>query len=457
MPTPNQLSISNFQNNLVLNGLDMPDRIQMVWDISGQWNTLTWLTDRLSRQRSRQIVGLDGKFEKPIIGRNNVITAIAGNVLNGNGSLTVTFTDPTYNLFRLNRVVLDSNNFEGRVISTSPGTVTIEPLGNPAVFVAATHFASGFIKDGWDASINMGSTGSTPLYEYPDYVFNYTSISRGTTDWFRRNMNQTWVRTSKDGKFWWSSIDVNAITQFAKDIEIKSWEGVRSQTTSLNGGVVNQSGGLLWAIKDPVRGGVVKPMSNNPTKADLEDFIMEVAARQAVPNVKLIGLAGQGMMANIQTNMTQDFIIHSGTYNTFGGATVSGIDVREYQIAGVSLAIIPCTYFNDRERFPELSTIPGVIGTKRGNDLVILDEGMFPVIGGGEAPALERCYFGDQDIVYGYLNGIGMQGGGAPLSMAGQTFNQIVSNRDSVQFEIYSDCCPVDAIAQRMGYMFLTN
>lgn len=455
MPTPNQLSTQNFQDNLILNTLDMPDRIKKVWDISGGYNTLTMLTDRLSKQRSRQIVGLNGKFEKPIIGRNNVIQPIAANVLNGNGTLTVFFVDPNYNLFRLNRVVLDSNDFQGRVINTAAGQVTIEPLGNPTVFVAATHFASGFIKDGWDASINMGSASATPLYEYPDYVYNYTSISRGTADWFRRNQNQTWVEY--EGKFWYSSIDIMAIKQFAKDEEFKAREGVRAQINSINGGVVNQSGGIYWAIKDPIRGGVVKPMSNNPAKADLEDFIMEIAARQAVPNVKLLGLAGQGMLANLQTNMTQNFIEQSGTLNTFGGVQVKGINVMTYSIAGVTIDFILDSYVSDRERFPELSTIPGVIGTKRGNDLLILDEGSFPVIGGGEAPALERCYFGDKDIVYGYLNGIGMQGGGAPISMAGQSFNQIVSSRDSIQFEIYSDCCPCDAIAQNMGYMFLTN
>lgn len=459
MPTPNQLSTQNFDNNLLLNALNKPDRLKRVWDISGGYNTLTMLIDQLSGSKSRRVYGMDGKFEKYIIGRNNVIQPILNNVLNANGTLTVNFTDPTYNLFRIGRTVLDSNNFEGRTVQVGAGFVVIQPLANPAVFVAATHFPAGsFIKDGWDSSINQGSTGSTSLYEYPAPIFNYTAVTRGNADWFRRNESSTWVEIA--GKYWYSSIDLMAARQFAKQEEFRAREGVRSQTTSLLGGVVNQSGGIYWAIKDmgnEGRGGVVKPMSNNPAKADLEDFIMEIAARSTSPNTELIGLVGQGAMANIQTNMTQNFIQYAGELNTFGGKTVKGIDVRIYSIAGVTLKLILDPYVSDRERFPELSTIPGVTGTKRGNDILILDEGSFPVVGGGSAPAIERCYFGEQDIVYGYMNGIGMQGGGMPLTMNGMTFKQIVSNRDSVEFMCYSDSCPADAVATNMGYLFLTN
>jgi len=463
MPTPNQLSNQNFDNNLLLNLLNMPDRVKKVWDISGGYNTLTMLVDQLSGSKSRRIYGMDGKFEKYIIGRNNVIQPINGiSVLNGNGTLTVTLADPAYNLFRVGRTVLDSNNFEGRVITAAAGSVIIQPLANPAVFVAATHFngalAGGcFIKDGWDSSINQGSTGSSSLYEFPSPIYNYTAVTRANADWFRRNESATWVENA--GKYWYSSIDVFAAQQYAKQEEFRAREGVRSQTTSLIGGVVNQSGGIYWAIKDTAndgRGGVVRPMATNPVAADLEDFIMEIANRSTSPNTELIALCGRGALANIQTNMTLQYISNSGVLNTFGGKEVKGLDVRTYSIAGVTVKFILDPYVSDKERFPELSAAPGgVIGTKRSNDILILDEGSFPAVGGGSNPAIERCYFGDKDITYGYMNGIGMQGGGMPISMNGMTFNQIVSNRDSIEFMIYSDSCPADAVATNMGYMYL--
>src|ERR1017187_8086604 len=95
--TPNQLGL-NFANNLVANSLNMPDISSTVYDFSSGWNVLDWLVTR--KAPARQIVGLDGVFQKPIMGTSQVIAQVLSNSLVGN-QLTVNFTDPTYNDFRL--------------------------------------------------------------------------------------------------------------------------------------------------------------------------------------------------------------------------------------------------------------------------------------------------------------------------------------------------------------------
>ena len=67
MPTPNQISNLPFENNLVLNGLNMDDKTAMVYDLSNGYNTLDTLMSMVNNGKSTQVVGLDGKIQKPFV------------------------------------------------------------------------------------------------------------------------------------------------------------------------------------------------------------------------------------------------------------------------------------------------------------------------------------------------------------------------------------------------------
>jgi hypothetical protein len=454
MATPNQLSNLNIQNNYVLNGLDSPDKMALVYDLSGGYNTLTMLVDILNKQKSTQVVGLDGKFQKPILGRSNVIAQILANAQAG-ANLVITFTNPTYDLFRIKDVVLDTNRNQGRVIAKAPGTITIEPLSKPTALVAATHFTAGmFAKSSWDASGNFGSTGKSVIYETPYYDYNYTAITRESAEYFRRNMNSTFVKY--EGKYWYTSIDEMAVRNMARQSERKAWMSWRGQTTSSIEGVLNQNGGLEWAIKDPIRGGYVQTQTNNPTKADFENFIMTVSRRQAASNVRLTLLMGQGALANLQTNFTSDFVKFGGVYNTFGGSEVVGLNVMKYAIAGVECDIMRVPFFDDEEFFPEPSTIPNVIGNRMSNTVVALDTAMYPSIGGGMLPAIEKIHFGEKEFIYGYIPGMIGANGADPSTIIQNGYAFAGNDSDKVSFQIYTDS-GIDAIGYRMGWMELAS
>src|SRR5438445_100115 len=117
--TPNQLSTLDFENNLVLNSLNKDDKSKLVYDFSGGYNVLDFIITRGAK--ARQIVGLDGIFQKPIMGRSQVQAQVLSTALVGS-NLQVNFTDPTYDNFRVTQVVSDTTAAmnQGRVISKGP-------------------------------------------------------------------------------------------------------------------------------------------------------------------------------------------------------------------------------------------------------------------------------------------------------------------------------------------------
>jgi len=455
MPTANQISNLDFANNLVLNGLNMDDKTSMVYDLSNGYNTLDLLISMINKQKSTQVTGQDGKYQKPIYGTSRVISQIASNSTSGS-NLIVNFVDPTYNLFRVGDTVMDSsaNNVKGRVISHAPGTITLELAPNSGLssWNTSTNFIAGmYAKVLFDSSINRGSTGKATLYEYPQYVYNYTAISRETETIFRRDMSQTWPKFK--GDFWWSAQDEITVARFARSREYKYWFSERGQINAALGGTVNYNGGLKWAIKDAERGGVYRPLTNVMTQGNFETFIQDIANKQTNSSVELTLLMGRGALATIQS-FTSPFIQFGGNANTFGGTEVKGLDVKKYTIAGVNCNFVMAPIFNDTTMFPETSTIAGVTGTRMSNTIVAIDTSMYEAVGGGMLPAMEKIYFGDEEIVYGYVPGLIGSGvkGASDLLRSGRIFG--ASDRDAVSLEIYSDD-GIDVIATKMGWMEL--
>lgn len=456
MPTPNQISNLAFENNLVLNSLNMDDKTAMVYDLSNGYNTLDTLMSMMNKGKSTQVEGLDGKIEKPLYGRSRVISQIASNSASGT-NLIVNFNDPTYNLFRVGDTVMDSsaNNIQGRVISSAPGTITLQLAPNTGIssWNTSTHFIAGmYAKALFDSSVNRGSTGRRTLYEFPAYDYNYTSVTRETVEIFRADMAKTWVKYQ--GKYWWSAQDEIAVQRMARSCEYKYWFSNRGQVQDANGaGTVNYNGGLKWAIKDALRGGIYRPLTNVMGQGDFENFLMDVGNRQTNPNVKLTLLVGRGALATIQ-RFTAPYVQFAGTTNTFGGSSVQGLNVMQYTFGGVAVDLIQAPIFNDTDFFPETSTISGVTGTRMSNTIVAIDASQYEVLGGGTRPAMEKIYFGNEEYIYGYIPGL-IGNAGTAKSNVFQSGNIMAANdRDAVTLEIYTNS-GIDVIANKMGWMEL--
>ncbi len=453
MASLNQLSTLEFQNNLVLNLLDKPDKSKTVYDFSGGYNLIDFLATR--NTAARQINGLKGIFSKPLLGNNAVVAQVATNTLVGT-NMRVTFTDPAYNAFRVQVVVSDGTaaNNQGRIISKGPGFIVIEPVN--VTFAVASHFVAGtFATALFTASGNIGSTGVESLYEFPTYVSNQTSITRESSQIFRRDMAGTWVQF--EGDYWWSAQDTATLKRFANAQEYRGlFSDYVTTANSSVGGEVNYSMGLRNAIRDPQRGGIYQPLSSAMTQADFESWIGRMADRQALAHTNFTVVCGRGFLKMIQ-GFTTPFIQFSGKNNTFGGQEVKGIDVMTYSVNGITVDFIMHPIFNNREMWPAFSSVSSLGAyTRMEYTAVALDLGMIDAIGGSAQPAIEKVYFGEQEIVYAYMAGIGMGGAvssGAPKATVGGSLTP-VTDRDSISLEIYSDCA-YDFMPYRMGWLEL--
>ena len=457
--TLNQISNLPFENNLILNGLSKEDKSSVVFDFSGGYNVVDLIVSKVAS--SRRVVGKDGVFQKPIMGLSVVQAQVASTSLVGS-LLRLNFVDPTYDKFRITEVVTDGTAADnmGRVVNKGAGFVELEiaPNGSGATaWNTATMFntLAGpiFATAMWNSQVNRGSTNMESLYEYPQFVTNQTSIMRENVELYRRDASQTWVEFQ--GDFWYSAQDMIMMQRIARAMEYRALFSYLGQTSGA-GGSVNYSMGLKASIKDANRGGVYKPLANLPTQGDVESFFNEIADRQNAADVEINMLVGRGLLSRIQ-GFTSQYIQFAGQANTFGGASVKGLDVRQYNINGIAVNLIHAPILNDRTRFPQVSTIAGAANFSRMQYTgIVLDINSYDAVGGGSLPAMEKVYFGDQEMVYYYVPGIigsNLRGGSGEMLQSGN-FTLAVNHNDAVSTGFYTDCA-YDFMSNRMGWMEL--
>lgn len=458
--TPNQLSGLGFENNLVLNGINSPEKTPLVYDLSNGYNTLEMLM-YLKGQKSTKITGMDGKISKPVIGVSRVVAQVASRSVVNVVNVQVNFTDPNYNLFRLGETVTDgtaANNL-GRVIATAPGYIVLEPVGDVAAAggfgtVTTAFAANTYALSAFNSSGNRLSTGTTSLYETPYYVDDYTAVIRESIQISSRDMFQTYAKVQQKDGFWWSAQDKMAINRFIRQ---KCNRAYLSQggtiASSTYQGEVNYTVGLKKAIQDPIRGGVYQPLVNPMTQGDFENFIARISDNQAQSNNRLTLLMGRGALRQIQ-NFTTPFIQFGGDTNTFGGKEVKGLDVKRYSVAGIDCDFILDPVLNDTFSYPAPTGVPGVTyGTRFQHTMIALDLTDYEAIGSGTMlSAIEQIHF--RDTIYGYVPGlIGNDNINASnVFTSGQIF--AANDRDGVTLHLYEDS-GWSFIANRMGWMEL--
>jgi len=445
--TLNQVSSLPFENNLFLNGLNKDDKYSLVADFSNGYNTLTWLVNM--NAPARQVDGSDGVFFRPIMGTSKIQGFIAATALLSPTIARITLNDPTYAAFREKTTVADGSAAmnKGYVVNQGAGFVDIQCVAPILAWNLATQFLAGAsITEMWSSAGNRGSTGPKSSYEYPQYVQNQTSVMREKVEMYRRDMSKTWVEFK--GDYWYSSQDVIAANRFSRAEEYHALFSELGQINTSLEGAVSYSMGLRAAVKDPDRGGEYVASANLLTENDFINWISRIADRRTSIDTRLPIFLGREALKRIQFFQTiNQSIRFAGTRNTFGGETVKGLDVREYDIAGIACDLILAPIFNDKDRFPDASTIAGAQGTRMQHTMVCLDLSYYQTVdGSGEVPAMENCYFGANEIEYGYMSGIGMS-----MQKGGDVYQLMTSPRDNAEFHILKDGC-YDFLANRMGW-----
>lgn len=387
-------------NNLLTNTLNARNSFADVVDISQGFNTpFLSLVNIMNLGQSKPIGSAIYEFSK----RDNlaVSTQIAGNALVGN-NLVLTFSDPTYNLFRVGDKVMDTEWVLGRVFSSSAGTATIEPLDT--VFVAATHFKAGmYCKVIGDASANRDSRGKESLYNIPIMDSNFYSTKRDSVAISLEDMIDTYVKYGE--KSWYFAQEMEMIQRGAKNMELDFIVSNKAQVTT-SAGFTNMNGGLKWSIIN--RGGAYLKSNNLLDRNIFETLLHEIASKNSSASKEVTIMAGESAMFIIH-----DFINEigkfSGVNNTFGGQKVHGLQYNEYAIGSISAKLVPFPTFNDPVLFPEASAILGAKGSRQSNALFMIDSSPNKIVAGGTEPSIELFHFG-KEMYYGHIKGMAAAG-----------------------------------------------
>jgi hypothetical protein len=449
MSTPGQLGL-NLNNSLVANMLNEPDKMQDIYDYTGGYNVFSLILDKISP--AREIDGQYGQFQKPIMGLSQVGAFIATSTQVNTTTVTLTWTDATYNFFRVTDNVQNSpsSNVRALVIAAAPGTITIQSTDGVTALPASGWAAGAWISSQWNTQPYV-STGLRPYYEVPAYVTNGTEKTRDTTVIYRDDLYKTWPRIAQGSKYFAFAQEKLLLNRVTRALEQRAVWGQYSFNAA------NQSGtnqGLFYAITNPISGGVVYPFTSVPTQQDFEDFITSIAERYNGEKVTLTALVGRGFLSIVQ-QFTTPFVQASGINNTFGGSLVEGIDTYKWASAGVSITFTILPALGNSTLFNTPTGITGLNGTQASYFCFVVDTTPFATIdGGSQVPAMERVYFGPNEFLYKVAPGV-IDGGVAdnsPLFSSVPT-DIAVNDVDGITFQIYTNS-GVSIMGYRCGMMY---
>lgn len=435
-------TISNLplSNSLLLKGLSLPNKMAMVYSQDYGYNVLTQLTTKLASSISTP----QAKVEISSLGNLGVYSKVTSNsTIAADGKITVTDGSK----FRVGDIVADANMVQAFVVSVAGNVLSLLPHSVGAL--TASHFAVNHnAKRFFDASANRSSIGKTTLNYTPDTDFALTAVTRESSQQSRRDRTSSFVKWN--GDFWWRSYDDLTLKAFAKQLEYKY---AFSERQIKNGpqGEYYTTGGLRWSIIN--NGGSYLSLTAELTQTVFNDFLEQMVRVSAEGGRKLIALMGSAAMARLQT-ILGDYIKYAGTQNTFGGASVTGLNVMKYAYAGLEIEFVRWALLDDEMFRSELSAINGK--PKMSNSIYFIDTTSVPAAdGSGTIAALQKYHFNQDELIANYVPGmIGLENSdpsSVKAAIGGSTMASLGTNDvDGVEFHILSDC-GLYVIADRCG------
>jgi hypothetical protein len=430
-----QTSPLNVADNLTIRSLSDRNDFRNVYDLSGGYNKFGMIVNILNMPFGGGKQFDTDRYEKSVMGRGHVIAEVSAVVQSGN-TVVITLSDPTYNSFRVGDVIVAADHsVSGKVISASAGSLTVEATESTIAEMLLAFAPNAYVKVLGDSSPNFYSDGKSPLYEFPELIYNHSAVKRDTYMASRRENIAS--RVYYKDKFWGDAQLDLMVQRFLRQMEKQMLFSNRAQFTSQVGGESDLNGGVRWSIMN--RGGEYLPLVSPLTQAQFDNFLANVWSRKASRTTPLTLFMGRGMMQHIQRTFTDGYIENAGSMNTFGGTEVKGIDVRTYSIAGVDVGFVELPVLNDTEFFPELTTIPGLSNPYRQqHTLFALDLDPIEVKGGGLAPAIEKIFRGPSEFYAGYIKG--MADAGVPTADNFKDYSvDIVSSVDAHRCDVMAD------------------
>ena len=434
----------DISKSLLLKGLSLPNKMAMVYAQDYGYNILTQLTSKLGPSISTN----QPKVEISALGNLSVFSPVTAVAAGGStGEILVTLSSAEN--FRPGDIIADANLAQGIVIEKTTTANQLRVKSVTTTLSASLHFQAGHMaKVFFDASANRLSYGKPTLNAVPSTDYTYTSVSRESSTQARRDRTASFVKWQ--GDFWYRSYDDITLRRFAKTLEYKY---AFSERLIKQGpfGEYYTTGGLRWSIIN--NGGTYLPLTSELTQTVFNDFLEQMVRVSAEGGRKLVALMGSAAMARLQT-ILGDYIKYAGTANTFGGTSVTGLNVMKYAYAGLEIEFVRWALLDDEMFRSELSTINGK--PRMSNSIYFIDMTAVPAAdGSGSIAALQKYHFNSDELIANYVPGmIGLESSDASsvkAAIAGSTVASLgTSDVDGVDFHILSDC-GLYCVADKMG------
>jgi|688.fasta_scaffold25468_2 hypothetical protein len=444
----------DLSTNLTLRGLNDVNRPQAVYDVSGGYRSLYYVMSIISNT-TKQFPGspevpysvgynsTDRRFQTTYLDDLSIIATIQNRTVVG-VNLVLTITGVNNDAFRRGDVVLGGMDFSrlGQVVTATAGTIEIAPF-QPLNAFAVTDFAVGaFVRVAFDSSNVVRSTGKTSLTVTPRTDWNTISTIRDSFEWSLQNTNVASLISKVGDGGLWQNAQINLTSQrMLTSIDKAMLISQRAQSNNALG-EQDTFGGLDWALRN--RNGYVVDLQNAMTRGQFEDFLTEVTLRKS-GNRQNIGLLVMGTQAfnRISSFGNGDFIRYQRDLSD--GDKTLGVNFQYVEISGRRFALYIADVLDNRFFFPETSTIAGVNGTIKSNDIYYIDTEPIKTDNGmGFKPAVEMLHWSPD----------GTPGGGQPFyaGMINGMNNAVVSSADIISASANNVVTPVEGSALHLMY-----
>lgn len=390
----------SLKNNLITNLITRREVNSNVIASDFGYNKVQVLMDYANRGQVKKVNQV--RVDVPRVGNTAISNRVNGTSVAVGNFLTVPLVSPDTR-FRVKDVVRDANGVQGRVVATTPTSLTLEIMSSGFVWNTATHFTNNMsVLSMFDMSGTNDSFGKSSLSVSPSYDFAVLSKMRDT---YKQNLTdriKTEVLWTKDNKYWYASQQMYLMQRFSRmnELRLNFSNRIESFTSSVEG-ETSSTGGLRWAAQN---GGTYYPLTANPTEQDIQDFIKEITVKFGTAKRKLMFFCGKEALFAIQ-NFLKDNVVYSGINNTFGGKDVSGYDIRKYAIGGTEIEITEYPLFNDPLLFPDLSTYTGkpkMQSTILAVDWSPADSGN----GGAPVSTIQKFCYDGPEVYYKFIPGM---------------------------------------------------
>ena len=381
---------------------------QSIIDVRPQYNKLHKLIDTL--QGTPKLVNKT-TIEQPFIDVAVPVAVSNGVTLSaGNSIATVTITgNGGQDIFAKPFSIRDNvTGTEGKIMSHTATTLVLSFVSSSTAGVTA------FTASDFASGNNITQTGVAHMEFYnqdraTENIYTLPSlrkialgtVSKGLTLSKQDMIEKNRIMKEINGVQYLSWMQVqNMMADYINGMEEKMLYSDRVlPDQNGNGG---KSASIPWQIKN--EDGIYMPLSAAPSEQTLMDVIEQMRDKVGMGGEYTI-LPGSDFVSSIQKALSKNWITYVGKNNTFGGASVDGINVTEYSYMDTTLKVVQD--YNDFNHPYWDATISSITGKQRSkSSALILNTNPVHTKEGTTLPFAEQYVYGlSSDLGSGYGEG----------------------------------------------------